>query len=482
MIPHPVRSHGAAIDFASIRAELGVPDHFPDDVAAEARAAAQRVVQRASHSADAAADRADHRDVELVTIDPLGAEDLDQAVAIERAGDGFRVRYAIADMTAFITPGGPLDQESRRRAMTLYSPDTRTLLYPPELSEGAASLLPDVDRPALLWTIDLDEAGEPAAVDLTRSWVRSRARLDYPSVQADANIGRLHPSIALLPHVGVLRLQAARRRHAIDLDLPESEVVRGADGHWTLTRRATLPVERYNAQISLLTGMCAASIMLRGGIGILRTLPPPDPRQIAELRRVTAAFGIPWPDGVPPGDVVSELDASRPREAAFIEDAIRLLRGADYTPFDGRAPQQDEHGGLAAPYAHVTAPLRRLVDRFALEVCVALQHGHRVSAEVRAALPELPGWMRTATALAGRLDHACSTAVSEFLLAERVGEVLTGVVVQVDNSRQRATILLDDPPVRVHAPADGFVEGSRAAVRLAGIDQADHRIDVSLVR
>lgn len=490
-----IRAPSAGIDFAAIRADLGIPDHYPDDARAEAAIAAERGVAKwlgehhgtPSHSVRGECDgaretRDDDRHIAFVTIDPPGSKDLDQAVHLEPSGPGIRVRYAIADVTAFVTPGGALDAESQRRAMTLYSPDVHTPLYPIALSEDAASLLPGRDRPAVLWTMDVDAQGEPVRVDIRRTVIRSRARLDYPSVQADADTGRLHPSIALLPQFGTLRLQAARRRHAIDLDLPDAEVVPDGRGRWTLQRRAALPVEKYNAQVSLLTGMCAAQIMLRARVGIVRTIPPPTPQQVAALRRATAVFGIPWPHAAPPGDVVSGLDASRPREAAFIEDAISLLRGADYTVFDGDLPSQPEHGGLAAPYAHVTAPLRRLVDRFATEVCLAVHAGRTVPAWVRQALPGLPSRMSSGAGLAARLDHACTQAVSEFLLAGHIGEVLTGIVVQLEQARGRATILLDEPPVRVHGPVDGFTDGSRAAVRLTSVNVTDHRIEVAAVR
>lgn len=479
MLTPPIRTDQAAIDFAAIRADMGIVDEFPGDVLVEARRVAEK---GASPGAASHPDRADDRDIPFVTIDPTGSKDLDQGVHIEPIGqDALRVHYAIADVTAFVVPGGALDGESRRRGMTLYCPDTRIPLYPALLSEGAASLLPDADRPAVLWTIDLDERGEPTAVDVRRTVVRSREQLDYATVQAQSNVGDLHPSIALLPRVGRLRLQSARRRHAIDLDLPDSEVVRGGDGRWTLTRRGILPVEQYNAQISLLTGMCAAQIMLRGGVGILRTLPPPDKGQVAQLRRETAALGIPWPDDTPPGDIVSELDAAQPRHAAFIEDAIRLLRGAGYTTFDGQLPEQTLHGGLGAAYAHVTAPLRRLVDRYATEICLALQAGENVPEWALAALPALPGEMEAATRRGRELDRACTQVVSEFLLAERVGEVLTGVTVQVDEAKHRATILLDEPPVPVHAAADGLVEGARAALRLTSVDRAAHRVDIEVI-
>ena len=112
----------------AIRREAGVPERFPDDVLAEAEAARAEPRERV--------------DIEFVTIDPPGARDLDQAMHIERRGDGHRVHYAIADPGAFITPGGALDRETHARAVTVYMPDGKIPLHPPVLSEGAASLLP----------------------------------------------------------------------------------------------------------------------------------------------------------------------------------------------------------------------------------------------------------------------------------------------------------------------------------------------------
>ena len=89
----------------------------------------------------------------FVTVDPPGSRDLDQAMHLSRRNSGYRVRYAIADVASFVRPGGAIDQEAIRRVETLYSPDTRTPLHPPVLSEGAASLLPGQTRPALIWTI-----------------------------------------------------------------------------------------------------------------------------------------------------------------------------------------------------------------------------------------------------------------------------------------------------------------------------------------
>src|SRR3954451_6727856 len=159
--------------FAAVRREAGVPDAFAADVQAEAEAAVQR-----PHGAD-------RIDLPFVTIDPPGARDLDQALHIERQADGHRVRYAIADPGAFITPAGALDRDTHARGVTVYAPDRNVPLHPPILSEGAASLLPGQWRAAVLWTLDLDAEGELVATDVVRTQVRSVAQHTYADVPDD---------------------------------------------------------------------------------------------------------------------------------------------------------------------------------------------------------------------------------------------------------------------------------------------------------
>src|SRR3546814_13642403 len=102
--------------------------------------------------------------------------DLDQAMFVERVGDGYRVHYAIADVGAFVSPGDPIDLEANRRGETLYGADGKIPLHPKALSEDMASLLPGELRPALLWTIDLDATGEGIAVDVCGARGKSRAK------------------------------------------------------------------------------------------------------------------------------------------------------------------------------------------------------------------------------------------------------------------------------------------------------------------
>ncbi|MEZ0285973.1 MAG: RNB domain-containing ribonuclease, partial [Thermoleophilia bacterium] len=268
--------------FDRIRREMRVPGPHPPEAEAEALAAAARGPARDG--------RRDARDLDLVTIDPPGARDLDQAVLVERRGDGFRVRYAIADVASLVAPGGAVDAAARARGVTVYMPDRRSPLHPDPIGEGAASLLPGVERPALLWTIDLDREGREGSVAVERAIVRSRRALSYEEAQSAINGGG-DAGLAALRDLGRLRLAREAERGGVSLTTPVQEVVRDGDGY-ALRFEAPLPVEDWNAQISLLTGICAARLMAEGGIGLFRTLAPADPRVLEGLRHSARALGV----------------------------------------------------------------------------------------------------------------------------------------------------------------------------------------------
>jgi exoribonuclease R len=448
--------------FERIRAELEVPAEFPPDVAAEAAAAAARDVRPGD----------DLTDLPFLTIDPAGSMDLDQAMHIERRGSGYRVRYAIADVGSFVEPDGLVDREAHRRGQTLYSPDTRTPLHPPVLSEGAASLLPDEVRPCVLWTIDLDAEGDQTAVDVRRAMVRSRDRLDYAGVQEQLDGGTADDRLLLLQEVGRLRKQVEAQRGGVSLPIPEQEV-HEEGGAFRLAYRVPLPVESYNEQISLLTGMAAADLMLHGEIGVLRTLPAAPEEAVRVLRRSASALGVEWPTDTAYAEVIAGLDAKDPRHAAFLENATSLLRGAGYTAFDGGVPEQATHAAVAAEYAHVTAPLRRLVDRYALEVCLALAAGTDVPGWARESLPRLPEVMAESDRRAGALERACVDLMEAVVLRDAVGRDFEAVVLESDD--RGGTVQLSDPAVRARYEGELPV-GEHARVRLAEVDVAERSV------
>ncbi|MFF8383647.1 RNB domain-containing ribonuclease [Streptomyces kanasensis] len=451
----------------ALRTALGVPSGFPPDVLAEAEAAA-----RSPHPPGLPPDgRADATGLPLFTVDPPGSADLDQAMHLERrAGGGYRVHYAIADVAAFVTPGGAVDAEAHRRVQTLYFPDGRVPLHPPVLSEGAASLLPDRTVPALLWRVDLDAHGRNVATDVHRALVRSRARLDYATVQRLIDTGTAEEPLALLREIGRLREEQEVARGGVSLPVPEQEVTE-SDGGYLLEYRPPRPADAWNAQISLLTGMAAADLMTAAGTGVLRTLPAPSTDgAVARLRRSAEALGVPWPHHVSYAALVRGLDPAEPRNAAFLQDCTTLLRGAAYTVFtDGRVPSPAVHAAVADEYTHCTAPLRRLVDRYAGELCVAAVAGREPPTWVREALPALPDRMAEGARLANRVERESVDVVEAALLMDRVGEVFTGTVVDVrDGDPRTGTVHLHAPAVvaRLESPDAALPLGERIEVRL----------------
>ncbi|MFJ5027088.1 RNB domain-containing ribonuclease [Streptomyces sp. NPDC088560] len=452
---------------AALRTELGIPQDFPPPVREEAERAAKAP----------AVPSYDATDIPFFTLDPPASLDLDQATHLSRRAAGYRVRYAIADVPAFVAPGGALDAEAHRRVNTLYFPDEKVPLHPVVLSEGAASLLPDRVRPAVLWTIDLDADGRTTAVDVRRALVRSRVKLDYARVQRQIDAGTAEEPVALLREIGEARERLEVERGGISLNVPEQEIT-AQDHTYVLGYRAPLPADGWNAQLSLLTGMAAAELMLAHGTGVLRTLPAAPDGAVARLRRTATALHIDWPHHVSYAALIRSLDPSDPRDAAFLQECTTLLRGAGYTVFTGGdLPAITTHAAVAAPYTHCTAPLRRLADRYAAEICLAAVADQTPPDWVLAALDTLPRRMADGARIAGTVERECIDLVEAALLKDRIGDVFEACVVDVEERRPTVgTVQLISPAVIGRIEGDHLPLGERLRVRLAQAEPGTSKI------
>ncbi|WP_416404408.1 RNB domain-containing ribonuclease [Arthrobacter sp. LFS091] len=469
-----------AAALAALRTELELPGAYPTGAVEEAREAV----------ADLKLPERDLRDIPFVTIDPATSTDLDQALFIERAGDGYKVLYAIADVPSFVAPGGALDTETRRRGQTFYAPDGRIPLHPEIISEHAGSLLAEQDCGAFVWDFVLDAQAEAVTVTVGRATVRSRAKLSYKGVQEQIDDGTAPPVLQLLKEVGLKRVELERLRGGASLNMPEQEIVRAADGGgYRIVAAPSLPVEDWNAQISLMTGMAAAQLMLDGKVGILRTMPAPDERSLRHFKRQTTALGKPWDGRISYGEYLRTLDASDPKQLAILHSAGTLFRGANYTPFDGEVPTEVIQAAIGAPYAHTTAPLRRLIDRFVLVICEALSNKRDIPAWAREALPSLPEIMASSDQLAGRLERAALDTVEAALVANHVGQEFDAVVISGSkpngngngrgngngNGGPYGIVQIAEPAVT--ARCDGELEsGTKVRVRLVKADIASREI------
>jgi len=440
---------------ALLRAQFQVPAEFPRPVRDAAEAAARRPLSA----------HADWTGRPFVTLDPAGSTDLDQAFAIEQSGNDWLLHYAIADVGWFVDPGGALDDEAWLRGVTTYLPDGKAGLYPPVLAEGAASLLPDGPRPAVVFTVRIGPDGSARLDGATRAVIRSRAKLAYETVRPSD----LPPGFdAIATRIE----QAEARRGAARVDPPEQQVERGADGVFQLRFRPLLPSESANAALSLACNLAVADLMLRRETGLFRVMAGPDARAEARLRQTARAFGLAWPAAAPLAQFEKQLDPADPRHGAFMLAVRRAGQGASYAPFVPGDPPW--HAAIAAPYAHATAPLRRLADRYVVEAVLALANGRPVAAPVEAAFSRLPAAMQRAEARAGQVERAVIDLAETALLSGRAGELFDAVV--TDLGDQGARIQLCDVPVVARTAARGVAPGDRLRVRLDSVDPAARRL------
>ena len=209
-------------------------------------------------------------------------------------------------------------------------------------------------------------------------------------------------------------------------------------------------------------------------------MPAPDERSVSRFRRQARALGIEWPQDEPYGEFLRRLDRENAKHLALIHEATGLFRGAGYTPFDGEAPAQSQHAAVAAPYAHVTAPLRRLVDRFGLVVCEAVSTGREVPVWVREALPTLPDLMQAGDKKANAVERACTDAVEAAVMQSHLGETFPASVVDLNDKAGSVTVQLMDPAIVAKAAGVAAL-GSEILVRVRAADVATGRVEFEVV-
>jgi exoribonuclease R len=445
------RARALTDGLAAIRTQFQLPAQFPAEAEAEATAAAAR--PRTDH--------VDRTDVAFVTLDPASSTDLDQAFAIERSGNDLVLRYAIADIGWFIADGGPIDTEAWKRGETIYLPDGKISLYPRLLSEGAASLLPDAQKLAILFTVRIAPDGAATLDGVERAVIRSRAKLGYATVRPEE----------LPPEFGELssRIQAAEEaRGTSRVDPPQQQVVELPDGSFSLEFRPMSPMENANAALSLASNLAVADALYSHGTGLFRVMPEPDDWAIRRLRHSAKALGIDWPKDVTLEQRQKDLDPNDPKQAAFMLAIRRAGTHASYAPF--KAGERPWHSAMRATYVHATAPLRRLADRYVTEAALAIANGQAVPDRASAAFQSLPEVMNRAEAKAGQVDSAVLELAEAVVLADRVGETFAGTVTDID--QRGARIQLADPAVLTRIPPNGAAVGDPVRLRLDEVDPA----------
>lgn len=456
VLADPDRAIGEGL--ARLRERFAVPEHFPPEVDAEAARMAVRAPT--AHT--------DWTDRPFVTLDPATSTDLDQAFCIEDSGADLLLHYALADIGWFTEPNGAMVAEAWKRGVTLFLPDGKARLYPPILSEGAASLLPDGPRPAVVVSVRCAPDGAVSLVGAERAVIRSRAKLAYETVVIED-----------VPHLADFAARMAlaeRARGAARVDPPEQGIERDGTGRYHLSFRAMLASEDANASLSLAANIAIAQAMLAAGIGMFREMPAPDARAVARLRQTARGLGLVWAETVPLDDFKRTLDPRTVAGATFQLAVRRTTRGASYVPYrPGHTPW---HSALAATYAHATAPMRRLGDRYVLDAVLALVAGTPPPA------PELFERLAPAVNSADGRESAIERAVLDLaeavMLAGREGEIFRAMVTERD--AKGARLQLCDLPVLARVDTRSIAAGDAIQVRLVSADPLRGEVRFERVR
>lgn len=354
----------------------GIPDHFPDDVMAEADRLKPAALGK----------REDLRNMPLVTIDPADARDHDDAVLAHADDDpknkgGHVVWVAIADVAAAVQPGSALDREARNRGNSTYFPDRVVPMLPDRLSGDLCSLHEGVERACIAVRMVLNSEGQKISHRFARAFMKSVASLNYIEVQA-AHDG--NPNKKTKPLMGnvINPLYAAYEaaviprttRQPLDLDLPERKIELSEDGIVTsVAIQDRLDAHRMIEEFMVLANVAAAEeLIARRQPLLFRVHEEPSPEKLDALREVAQASGFTLAKG----------------QVLQTRHLNSLLGQAEGTEFDelinistlrsmARAYYNAEnfgHFGLALKsYAHFTSPIRRYAD---LIVHRALIAGH----------------------------------------------------------------------------------------------------------
>src|SRR5919112_434105 len=160
--------------YEALFASIGTSREFPRKVEEEAEVVAGKDP----------GERRDLRYLPTVTIDGMDAKDFDDAISVERAGEGYRLWVHIADVTHYVEPGGSLDEQAAYRGNSVYLPGTVAPMLPERLSSDVCSLKPNVERAAVTAEMEVTADGELRSARVHRSLITSDARLTYEAVDA----------------------------------------------------------------------------------------------------------------------------------------------------------------------------------------------------------------------------------------------------------------------------------------------------------
>ena len=510
------------LNVEAVVATYGLPGDFSASVTQQAEAIVADVAGELSRDPR----RRDLRDELCVTVDPTDARDFDDAVGARRlSGGGYEVSVHIADVTHYVPPDTPIDNEAKRRTCSAYLVDRVIPMLPERLCNDVCSLRPGEDRLAMSVTMRLDARGNVKDARMATSAIRSAARLDYDTVDALLE-GRVAPDalpcaperaeeiaglLATLDEVRALRERIRRERGAIDFETVEAKVLLDEGGAPTgvsvrRRTRATGLIE----EAMLLANECVAKRLADAeapaAYRVHERPIPEDLRATLQPLRELGVVDAESAQGLLAGDpfaIQAILDAAHGTGGEYLANALllRAQRRAIYLPVN------EGHYALGAPaYCHFTSPIRRYPDVLVHRALKALMAGRVQGPEMRVQATALPQLCRTCSER-DRAADAAGRASQKIKMAElyegRIGERASGTVTGCE--RFGLFVMLDETcaeglvPVRALGPewfsydearmtltgeesGEAWRPGSRVVVEVTGANPARGQIDLALVR
>ena len=351
---------------AAILHENGITVPFPDEVLRQADACGDTV------DPAEAARRMDLREKLIFTIDGDDARDFDDAVSLEPMENGHMLLGVhIADVSHYVTPGSPLDDEAYRRGTSVYYPGHVVPMLPVALSNGICSLNPDVDRLAFSAFLEVDKDGRCHKSQFAKTVIRSKARMTYRKMNEifDGNEERRAEYAFLTETADRMHALSQAMRHrrmergALDLDLPEAEILTDESGEPVeVSFRARGDAEKMIEEFMLAANEAVAAYMThRNNPTVYRVHESPDPEKLRVFAQFARPFGY-RVDASKPSDTAqlqAVLDGAKddPRQRALPTLLLRSLARARYD-----AECLGHYGLQAKEYLHFTSPIRRYPD------------------------------------------------------------------------------------------------------------------------
>lgn len=351
------------VDMISVIHRYGLRTSFPDHVLAEARGVPEEP------EASEIARRKDWRDKLVITIDPADAKDHDDAIWVEKSTRGWTLAVHIADVSHYIKPGSPMDQEAIERGNSTYLVDRVLPMLPTELSNGICSLVPNVDRLTKCALLEISEDGEIRKAKFIDAVIHSRAKLSYEQAQAILD-GKPAPARCDPALVGMVKeawalASAMRARRfaqgALDLEMPEIKIRLDDQGRAEVAEPVIHTESHQLVEECMLAANEAVAKILRERMkpAVYRIHEDPDPSRLLDYTETAKAHGY------RPGDLTNRahiqklLDESKgtPEEHVIKLGLLKSLKRAVYSA------EPIGHYGLAkGDYCHFTSPIRRYAD------------------------------------------------------------------------------------------------------------------------